>query len=79
MKTERENNVFIDEVIDFFNELEEEEASLMAHSVINIALDFGTRNHYESLGFLTTIIFDRQKEIDEKVEKKLKKKKKAIK
>ena len=76
MKTEKETDAFIDVICDFFNELEEEEASLMAHSVINIALDFGTKNHYESLGMLTTIVFDRQKELDDEVKKELKKKKK---
>lgn len=65
--SQKKQDDFLDKVIDFIEELEEEEVAVFTSILIRTTIDYGTRNHLESVGLLQSIMLDIHDDFNEEI------------
>lgn len=65
MKTEKDQDKFLDKVIDFIEDIPDEDKVPFVSVLVRTAVDFGCTNHIESIGLLQALLLDLHADFNE--------------
>ena len=65
MKTEKDQDKFLDKVIDFIDNVSDEDRVPFVSILVRTAVDFGSTNHLEAMGLLQTLLLDLHDDFNE--------------